>query len=163
LLLFSVIATEHTSNFRPHKRWAPIIFLVGVRAITIDIMQEDLDEDLSLIGVAPMEYVDPAIDDCVPRREQGGVRFAVTFNTEWPRVARVLTDVEAHANFTCFSIAMTLEHVAAFVDAKIRIGRQKPQARILLNARSQIFEQAVECRIAVVSRRLRDLDIADLQ
>jgi hypothetical protein len=46
---------DRRACFLPHQRLTPIEFLVGMRPVSIDIVQEHLDQRLSLVSVAPME------------------------------------------------------------------------------------------------------------
>ena len=76
-----------------------------------------------------------------------------------PRGERLLADIEGDAYFARRPIAMALKHIAAFVHPEVRIGRQQPQSAMVFYSRPQVFQQTVECRIAIVARRLRDLPI----
>jgi len=55
---------------------------------------------------------------------------------------------------------MALENVAALVEPEVGISRMEIQARAFLHARTQIFEQAVEGRVAVAGRSVGNLVVA---
>jgi hypothetical protein len=70
-----------------------------------------------------------------------------------------LADIDGDAYFARRPITVAMQHIAALVYPKIRIGRQQPQSAMVLHTRPQIFEQAVERLVAVKAGRHRHLRI----
>ena len=144
-----------------HERYASVELLVGIGAVAVDVMQKHLNEAISLKRLAPMKNIDSAVKKAIARRKHRAVRSSISFNIERPCIGWHLADIQADADFACRPVAMALQTITALVQPEIGICWRKREPRIFFDARTEIFEQAVERRIAVGPRCIRHLLVTE--
>ena len=88
-----------------HQRRPPIESKFAMRSVAIHIVQEHLHQTIPGIGVTPMNVIDAAVDQCIPRREPSLVHRVVRLDAQWPGLigGQEIAELrEALSAFPCF-------------------------------------------------------------